>query len=263
MWRHLSINLSRKASRHRSLYFSPFECAAATVTLPKAPHNSQGSKDFSNVAGKKERGKAKLYMTTMPLNLGELKEKFAEIDGEALEEEEVSVARRVARMTRIMPVLASVTSLHLADGILQNGVENRKGLPRSEREEVVNDTSNLMIEKAVLRIHSPKHGQEGVGIRQSMASKTPSQDQDVQVSEPTGKGKDTVRRSVHDRNAITCPARQPSPSKHLDLNGIMVSALFCSDINRRLISVPFQKLLSLKVPDFELLDVPFPELNLP
>lgn len=177
----------------------------------------------------------------MPLNLSELIEEFAEIDKEALEEEEVSIAH----MTKIGPVVASKTLLHHADDILQSSVENRKDLS-SEGEKVVNDTVNAIIEEAPLPIDSHGHGQEGVGIcsSQSMSSKPPGQDQDVQVSEPSGKGNDAVLSSGHDRNAITCPVRQPSPSDNLDLDGIedSVSTLFsivvCFELER---SITFSK----------------------
>lgn len=154
----------------------------------------------------------------MPLNLSELKEEFAEIDGEALEEEEVSITN----MPRIAPVVASETLLNRKDGILEKRVEIQKDLSRNESEKEVSNTAKAKIEEAVLPIYSHRHRKEGVGIcnSQSMSSKPPGHDQDVPVSEPAGEGNDAVMSSRLDPNAIPCPMRHLNASFEDDLDGI-------------------------------------------
>ena len=200
----------------------------ATVTSPKASHNSRGSEGscyVSSLAAKSRRRKAKLYIKTTPLSLSELQVKFAELDGEALEEEEVSMAH----LTIIRPLLASEPVLQHAGDISDNAFENRKDLGRCGREDDVSATLIQNLEEATVPNYSHGQGQEGVGIctSQSKLSKTPGRDQVAESTCKENAGGNLAASSGTNRDAVTLPERQPSPSGCLNLDGIKTSLLLC------------------------------------
>lgn len=174
---------------------------------------SDGSCYVSNLAAKSRREKAKLCRKTLPLNFSELQEIFAELDGEALEEEEV---------------LASEIVLQHTKDIQENVVETQMDLSRQKDE--VNATLNPNIEEPTLPKCSHGQGEEGVGVctSQSKLSTTPCRGQDVQVSEPTYKGNargnalgNVAVSAGTNCNAMITPSDiQPSPAGCLNLDGI-------------------------------------------
>ena len=106
-------------------------------------------------------------MKATPLNLSEIREKFTEIDGEALEEEEVSIVH----LTTIRPVLTSEAVVQHADhDIPENDVESRKDLSTCGGEDKVSATLNPNIEATKLPNFSQGQGQKGMVL----ASANPS-----------------------------------------------------------------------------------------
>ncbi|KAG0597271.1 hypothetical protein M758_UG325800 [Ceratodon purpureus] len=208
-WRTVNSKIMGAVKSNTHMVPEHLSSRGTTVTLPTASHSSQGSEGscyVSNLAAKSRRGKVRLFMKTTPLSLSELQEKFAELDGEALEEEEVSIAH----LTSTRSVLASDTVLQHADDIPENFVDNRNV---NRREDEAGAALNSKIKEATVPNFSYEQGQGGSTSQSKYMSKTPGREQDVQEPKSIFQGNargNVAARSGTDCDVITSPEIQPS-----------------------------------------------------